>query len=397
MNRSGIFDFDLSLVNPSGFGAFAPDRGLARLAHDGLEWSITDEFAAVRTVDPAAGVETADLPEFRRHAGLEIDWASHDGDETFLRFLAALAAAGVPLLSRGPVPAWAAPLGDDLVRQLDGARAEQMADPLHRELHSVRLRRSALASRISASDRTLPSITAMICTCRPEFVGSALAAMQRQRYPNLEVVLILHGVSRDLPEVRKALDETELPVTVREVSEDTVFGDALNLGVEAASGEYVTKVDDDDWYGPNHVVDLMNAATYAEADVVGSFTEFVHLEHLDLTIYRPAGGGEKFTKFVAGGTITAKRQTLLDLKGFPSIPKGIDVGLFERVRDAGGRIYRTHGMEYVLSRRMVGHTWDVEVGYFLKSAERQWFKTPVADHVASDSLERCLTPQKGLR
>jgi hypothetical protein len=314
-----------------------------------------------------------------------------------LRLIAALAAAGVPLVSLGAIPAWASPLGEDLVEQLDRTSADLLADPLQRELHSVRLRRFAMASRAREAGLRQPSVTAVVCTCRPEYVGSALNSVNRQRYPNLEAVLLLHGVRKDHPAVREALSQTETPVTVREVAAETVFGDALNRGVEAASGEYVTKIDDDDWYGPNHVGDLLNAEAYADATVVGSFTEFVHLEMLDLTIYRPAGGGEKYTKFVAGGTITAKRETLLELGGFPPLPNGIDVGLFDRVREAGGRIYRTHGMEYVLSRRMLGHTWDVEVGYFLKSSERQWFKTPVSEHVASDALDRCLTRQKGSR
>jgi hypothetical protein len=396
VSRSGIFEFDLSTVNPSGFSAAVVDHGVARLSYDGDAWSIVDQYAEVGSIGSQGAFDPATLPELRRYQALQIDWASHPGDEAALRWIAAAAAAGVPLFSLGAAPAWAAPLGDELLRRLD-VQAEDLADPLQRELHSVRQRRAALAARHRETNGSLPTVTAMICTCRPEFVGSALDAMKRQHYPNLEVVLLLHGIGRDQPEVRKALDETDLSVTVRQVSADTVFGDALNLGVEAASGEYVTKIDDDDWYGPNHVGDLVNAIAYSEADVVGSFTEFVHLEHLDLTIYRPAGGGEKYTKFVAGGTITAKRQTLRDLGGFPPVPKGIDVGLFERVKQADGRIYRNHGMEYVLSRRMIGHTWDVEVGYFLKSSELQWFKTPLAEHVASDSLESCLTRKKGLR
>jgi len=397
VSRSGIFTFDLSLANPSGFGAAVTDRGIARLAHDGRDWGVFDGFVRIYDVDTATGPDAGVLSELRHHEAVEIDWASHPGSDALLGYVAALAASGVPLLSLGPVPAWAFPLGDDLVKELEQMRSDQLSDPLRRELHSVRLRRAAMAARAIGAGIGSPAVTAMICTCRPEYVGSALASMRRQHYPNLEVVLLLHGIRRDHPDVRSALAESTLPVTVLEVPADTVFGDALNLGVEAASGEYVTKVDDDDWYGPNHVGDLMNAAAHSNAEVVGAFTEFVHLEMLDVTIYRPSGGGEKFTKFVAGGTITAKRRTLLDLEGFPPVPNGIDVGLFERLRKADGRIYRTHGMEYVLSRRMLGHTWDVEVGYFLKSSERQWFRTPVGEHVASDSLELCLTPQRGPR
>ena len=378
VNRPGIFDFDLSLVNPSGFSAAVVDRGIAALAYDGLDWALADGLSPLGTIDSRGPLDPGKLSELRRHRAVQIDWASHSGGNDALRIVAAMAAAGVPLVSLGTVPGWASPLGEVLGEppRPGPRRPDERSAPAGAPQCSPAAVRTGGARPGDWTDAA-PATAAHACTCRPEFVASALASVRRQRYPNLEAVLLLHGVRRDHPAVRQALAQADMPVTVREVPARTVFGDALNIGVEAASGEYVTKIDDDDWYGPNHVGDLLTAHAYADAAVVGSFTEFVQLEMLDLTIYRPAGGGEKYTKFVAGGTITAARETLLDLGGFPPVPNGIDVGLFfHSVSEAGGRIYRTHGMEYVLSRRMLGHTWDVEVGYFLKTSERQWFKTP---------------------
>ena len=54
--------------------------------------------------------------------------------------------------------------------------------------------------------------------------------------------------------------------------------------------------------------------------------------------------------------------------------KYVDANLLAAVTAAGGRIYRAHGLGYVLRRRTEGHTWDPGLGYFL-TAERaadQW-------------------------
>jgi hypothetical protein len=391
VSRSGIFEFDLARVNPTGFGATVADRGVARLAYDGDAWSIADEFAVIGPIGADGALDPETLPELRRYRALEIDWASHPGGEDVLRWIAAAATAGIPMYSRGAAGAWASPLGDELLKRLDGGVAENLADQLQRELYSVRQRRAALAARTREEQRKLPTVSAMICTCRPEFVGNAVQAVDRQRYPGLEIVLVLHGCDPADDRIRAALRSTELPVRVLEVDEDVVFGEALNAGIAAASGEYVTKMDDDDWYGPNYIGDLINAAWYSGAAIVGSFTELVHLEELQTTIHRPAGGGEKYSTFVAGGTITATRETMRELGGFPPLPRGIDVGLFERAREAEAQLYRNHGLEYLFSRRSQGHTWDVGVGYFLKSAERQWYKKPFAEQVMADGLEHCLT------
>ena len=84
----------------------------------------------------------------------------------------------------------------------------------------------------------------------------------------------------------------EGPLTVVGVSSERSLGDALNAGVDAASGEVVTKMDDDDWYGSDHLWDLMLALDYSGAELVAKGAEFVYMEELDITIRRFTGRSE---------------------------------------------------------------------------------------------------------
>ena len=40
---------------------------------------------------------------------------------------------------------------------------------------------------------------------------------------------------------------------------DVLFGDVLRAATDAAAGDVVVKMDDDDWYGPDVVADLLAA------------------------------------------------------------------------------------------------------------------------------------------
>ena len=61
-------------------------------------------------------------------------------------------------------------------------------------------------------------------------------------------------------------------------TESTFFGDVLTAASRAASSDVLLKVDDDDWYSPDAVHDLLMARRFSGADVVGMPSEFVYLD-----------------------------------------------------------------------------------------------------------------------
>ena len=117
----------------------------------------------------------------------------------------------------------------------------------------------------------------------------------------------------------------EGPLTVVGVSSERSLGDALNAGVDAASGEVVTKMDDDDWYGSDHLWDLMLALDYSGAELVAKGAEFVYMEELDITIRRFTGRSEGANvTTVAGGTLTISKHNLEAVGGLAPGPRAVD-------------------------------------------------------------------------
>jgi glycosyltransferase involved in cell wall biosynthesis len=185
-------------------------------------------------------------------------------------------------------------------------------------------------------------------------------------------LLATHGWEADEARVREALPGRDVVLVPR--GQDAFFGDVLNDAYEAASGDVLLKVDDDDWYGPHAVVDLLLARRYSGADVVGMPSEFVHLSELGITTRRNHPT-EIFNRFVAGGTIMADREVVRSVGGFRPVRRFVDAQLLSGIEAAGGRIYRTHGLGYVLRRLAAGnHTWQVEADSFRKEGivDREW-------------------------
>ena len=149
---------------------------------------------------------------------------------------------------------------------------------------------------------------------------------------------------------------------------EDLLGEVLNAGVSAASGDLVLKMDDDDWYSRDHVADLLLARHYSGADLVGTTAEFVYLHELDRTVHR-AARSERTARFVAGGTMMIERGLLNELGGFRQSRRYVDASLLASVHAAGGSVYRTHGLGYVLARRASGHTWEADPDFFLAAEQ----------------------------
>jgi len=346
----------------------------------------------VLRLPPGGGVTDADVARLRGLRAIRVEWGRHSGPLAAVRAVAGLAAAGVPVFA-SRVPGWARALGADLTEALCAADEAELADELRREEHSVRLRRAALrthstrarwaglAAAAGLAPPEPPRVSVLLCTRRPDYLAAALGQIARQRGVDLEVILTLHGVPADLPAVRTALAGAArtdaaggagLPITVVEMPAELPFGTALNRGASRASGRYLAKWDDDDWYGPEHLADMLMALSYSGADLVGALSQLVYLEQIDRTVLRPGGPSERFSAYVSGGSLVMERSVLDGVGGFRPLRRHVDSGLLRAVAGAGGRIYRTHGLGYLLHRRADGHTWTRPVTHFLRRSTRQW-------------------------
>jgi hypothetical protein len=254
------------------------------------------------------------------------------------------------------------------------------ADPVTWELRSIVQRRSAMRRHAtdivvaggsgSAFPAAPPPVTALLMTRRPHLLARAVAELCAQTYPSLQIVVGLHGVDV-APDDRARLRETRVPIELVPVPADRRLGEALAALTVVAGGSLITKVDDDDRYGPDHVWDLVLARQYSNATVVGKAAEFVHLGPYNATVRRNMDS-ELYADAVAGGTILLSRGDLEQVGGWRPLARGVDRALLDRVLADGGLLYRTHGFGFVYTRHTEGHTWDPGLKYFLLNPGRIW-------------------------
>ena len=245
-------------------------------------------------------------------------------------------------------------------------------DADQRELHCIRMRRAALQAHSSWARDTaeLPWVSILLTSRRPWIVARALTAVTRQTYPRLELVLTLHGNAEEFAGIDACVAAMPLPVTVVRVPGSATLGSALNAAVAAASGTLLSKIDDDDLYGVDHVWDLVLAREYSGAELVGKATQFVYLAASNRTVHIRRGQGESYRRYLAGGTLLIARSDLDRIGGWRNVPHAVDTVLEEHLLQAGGGIYTTHGAGFMLVRHGRSHTWETGDDFFLRRADR---------------------------
>ena len=245
------------------------------------------------------------------------------------------------------------------------------ADALDREAMSVHSRRHALRwyTPAAALD-SWPTVSVVLVTHRDRFIDHAIAQLSRIAYPRLQVVIGLHGI--DVHHHRFDALRSLHDVVLEPIDGDMPFGSAVQRACDRADGELVTKVDDDDFYGSEHVWDLVLARMYSGAQLVGKALDWIYLEGEDVTAFRPVYPAESYSTFVAGGTLLISKADLAMAGGWRPVPKSVDRALIDSVQRAGGLVYRAHGLGYVYVRHGWQQTADVQDEHFLtKTADQR--------------------------
>ncbi|HVA26743.1 MAG TPA: glycosyltransferase [Candidatus Baltobacteraceae bacterium] len=121
------------------------------------------------------------------------------------------------------------------------------APKLHVERNAISA--ALAADRPAATRGDLVSIVVRSVD-RPQHLRRALASIAAQTYENVEIVLVNNGRYDIPPEVLRAARSRRV-VHIRP-PQPVKLGEALNLGMRAATGEFVGYLDDDDILYPDH-------------------------------------------------------------------------------------------------------------------------------------------------
>ena len=258
---------------------------------------------------------------------------------------------------------------DDEARAREGHLAYRYVHKNHTYFHRVQEMLEVVG--LKPDEAPEPAVSVVVATCRPKNVRRALENIARQRYTNLELILVLNNATFDLQAIESQL-QTIPNARVVQIEGRTKLPVCLNRAVLEASGDYIAKMDDDDYYGEEYISDMMLATRYSDADVLGKGTYFAYMEETNDTGLRTLRPEHEFTNLVAGPTLVVRREVLKRIKFPEQKPRGSDTGFLRRAVQEGCSVYSSDRFNFILVRRSKPgtHTWNIDKAEFRKSCQR---------------------------
>lgn len=212
-------------------------------------------------------------------------------------------------------------------------------------------------------------VSVITCTNKPHFIKNIFQNYRNQNLRNKELIIILNRNDIDLGRW-KTRAAKERSIQVYQVPEEISLGECYNFAVEKANFEYIATFDDDDYYAPNYLKDLMHAFLYTDADIVGKLSYFLYLEQLNILALRNPSQEYKYldnSLFLDGGKKIVKREVFNSVK-YRDVSLLEDVFFCQDSIEKGFKIFSAdkYNLAYFRRGNKTHHTWKEEDNTILK-------------------------------
>ncbi|URZ16930.1 glycosyltransferase [Clostridium felsineum] len=223
-----------------------------------------------------------------------------------------------------------------------------------------------IKNRINYEKVYKPGVSIIVCTNKIKYLENIFDNYSRLSYNKKEMIIILNKMNLSINEYKKKA-KLFSDVKIVKKSEKITLGECLNYGVKISKYNYILKMDDDDYYGENYILDEIISLIYSKASVVGKASFFVYYEGYNKLQLMYPEGNEKYIPNIAGSTLLIKKNVFSKVK-FRNVSLAEDAMFVEDCFKNGIKIYSGNRFNYIyFKHKSTGdHTWKISAEDLMK-------------------------------
>lgn len=215
----------------------------------------------------------------------------------------------------------------------------------------------------------VPSVSIITCTNRPNSIDNIFYNFNSQTYENKELIIVLNNNDLDLSIYKKKAKKYK-NIRIFRLEQEKTLGECLNYAISESNSEYIAKFDDDDYYGPNYLVDSLNAFKYVDADVVGKLASYIYFESSNTLAIRFPSMENRYVEYITGPTMVIKKEVFNKIK-FTHKNQGEDTQFLKDCSKIGLKIYAIDRFNHVYIRHSHNNenTWKFDEKEYIKKCD----------------------------
>lgn len=202
-------------------------------------------------------------------------------------------------------------------------------------------------------------VSIIVCTHVPYYMDNIFSNYQRQVYENKELILILNNNNLNRQEwERRASGYAN--VKVYSLDENITVGSCMNFAISQAKYDFIANFDHDDYYGPEYLLDYLEAAKVTDAGLFGKKTHFVYIEEEHLMALMHPGFENCYVDYVDGRTVFARKGIFEKVQYIDNDIS--DCQLSWDCKSKGIKIFSVNRFHFAYIRKnsVNKHTWKIE-------------------------------------
>ncbi|MDF2546944.1 MAG: hypothetical protein K0R93_1842 [Anaerosolibacter sp.] len=250
--------------------------------------------------------------------------------------------------------------------------------------HTYNQRLKSVLDRIGIRymDNTCKGVTCIVSTNRQKFIDNVFDNYMRQTYEDKELVVVLNKNDMDMERwLEKARNNPS--ITIYHIDENQTLGACLNFAISKARYDTISKMDDDDYYGPNYLLDLMNTFQYTKADIVGKHAYYIYFEESKAFALKFKDYENCYVNLIAGATLTFKKSVFSKIQFSTDRKAGCDSKFLIDCKQHGFKIYSSDRFNFCVCRRadIKDHTYQIDEEEYLRKCQLIGYVEDFQTHV----------------
>lgn len=218
-------------------------------------------------------------------------------------------------------------------------------------------------------------VTVVTCTKRQNMADTILTNFLRQNFRPKELIILLNNKDMNVQSWRKKAAHYD-KIRIYKLDETKTLGECLNFASEHAHYPVIARFDDDDYYSPDYLTNMVGQLVIRKIDVIGKSSIFIYFAgEKKLSLFRRKKKNTYFRKEndlkrpLAGGTLVFKKE-VLKIVPFSQLNLGEDLKFQQDCLHHGLSLFSTDPYDYVLIRyqsKQHQHTWAADSRFFQKN------------------------------